>query len=291
MVSRYSDLYLNARNALREKEGDNAALCARELLAKAVGKRPEEIIANRDIYASEEIEETLNGYVQRMLNDEPLAYVLGEWDFYGMTLQVNRDVLIPRDDTMAVTDLAIDYALFLEQNPRVLDLCAGCGCIGLAIARRVKDAHVVLGEISPAAIRVARKNIQAQKMAGRVTCMAMDATRPAMNFIGKFDLIVSNPPYITSREMEHLQPSVKDFEPHLALHGGEDGLDFYRSITAGFTHALKPGGCLCFEFGMGQEKAVAEILLQHDYEIVKWKRDASGIMRAVQARRKEKDDR
>lgn len=290
MVSRYSDLYLNARNAMREKEGENASLYARELLAKAVGKRPEEIIANRDIYASEEIEQTLNGYVQRILQDEPLAYVLGEWDFCGMTLKVTPDVLIPRDDTLAVTELAIDYALFLDQNPRVLDLCAGSGCIGLAIANRVKDAHVVLGEISPAAIRVARANIQGQKLGGRVTCMAIDANRAAMNFIGKFDLIVSNPPYITSREMAQLQPSVARYEPHLALDGGTDGLDFYRSITQNFTHALKPGGCLCFEFGMGQEAAVEQILLQQDYEIVKWKRDASGIMRAVQARKKEKVD-
>lgn len=290
MVSRYSDLYLNARNALREKEGENASLCARELLAKAVGKRPEEIIANRDIYASEEIEQTLNGYVQRILQDEPLPYVLGEWDFCGMTLTVTPDVLIPRDDTLAVTELAIDYALLLDQNPRVLDLCTGSGCIGLAIANRVKDAHVVLGELSPAAIRVARSNIQRHKLGGRVTCMAMDAAKPAMNFIGKFDLIVSNPPYITSQEMTQLQPSVAQYEPHLALDGGPDGLDFYRSITQCFTHALKPGGCLCFEFGMGQEAAVEQILLQQDYEIVKWKRDASGIMRAVQARRKEKDD-
>ena len=289
MVSRYSDLYLNARSALREKEGENAALCARELLAKAAGKRPEEIIANRDIYASEEIEQTLNGYVERMLNDEPLPYILGEWDFCGMTFQVSRDVLIPRDDTMAVTELAVDYALFLDENPRVLDLCSGSGCIGLAIANRVKDARVVLGEISPSAIRVARKNIQNHSMGGRVTCMAIDALKPAMRFIGQFDLIVSNPPYITSRDMEQLQPSVKNFEPHMALHGGDDGLDFYRAITENFTHALKPGGCLCFEFGMGQEQDVEAILLQHGYEIVAWKRDASGIMRAVQARKKEKD--
>ena len=290
MVKRYSDLFLQARSALLCKEGDRAANCARELLAAASGKTPAAIVADRDIYAAEEVEQKLQEYVQRMLNDEPLAYVLGEWDFYGMTLQVTPDVLIPRDDTVAVTELAMEHALFLEKNPRILDLCSGSGCIGLAIARRVKDAHVVLGEIFPGAIRVAKRNIQNWKLGGRVTCMAIDARRPAMNFIGKFDLIVSNPPYITSAEMQTLEPSVRNFEPHLALDGGADGLDFYRSIPACFSHALKPNGHLCLEFGMGQEQAVEEILLQHGFEIVEWRRDAAGIMRAVKARKKEKDE-
>ena len=105
-----------------------------------------------------------------------MPYILGEWDFYGMTLTVTPDVLIPPDDTMAVTELAIKRALFLEQNPRILDLCTGSGCIGLAIARRVKDARVTLGDVSPA-LRVARQNVGSQRLSGRVKCP--DDRRPA----------------------------------------------------------------------------------------------------------------
>ena len=153
---RYSDLFLTAREALRTTQGENAANCARELLAAAAGKTTAEIIASRDIYAPADVAEALSGMLARMQRDEPLAYVLGEWDFAGMTLEVTPEVLIPRDDTMAVTELALACAGQLPDHPRILDLCAGSGCIGLAIAQRIPDAHVILGDVSPGALRVAR---------------------------------------------------------------------------------------------------------------------------------------
>ena len=215
---------------------------------------------------------------------EPTAYILGQWDFADMTLTVTPDVLIPRDDTMAVTELAIRKALFLPQNPRVLDLCTGSGCIGLAVARRVKDAKITLADVSPEALRVAKKNVADLHLGGRVSCVLADAKKPAAPFLGKFDLIVSNPPYVTTAEMETLDSSVKDFEPHLALHGGADGLDFYRAIVRNFTPALRPGGCVAFEFGQGQDAAVCAILEAADYQILELKEDNSGIVRAVLAR-------
>ena len=287
---RYSDLFLTAREALRPTQGENAANCARELLAAAAGKTTAEIIASRDIYAPADVAEALSGMLARMQRDEPLAYVLGEWDFAGMTLEVTPEVLIPRDDTMAVTELALACAGQLPDHPRILDLCAGSGCIGLAIAQRIPDAHVILGDVSPGALRVARKNIGKQKLQSRVTAMALDATRPAMRFIGKFHLIVSNPPYIPSGQLPTLDRSVRDYEPQLALDGGADGLAFYRSFVACYTHALEPSGSLCLEFGLGQEADVAKILEEGGYEITQWKRDASGIMRAVLACKKEKGE-
>ncbi len=285
MVKKYADLYLDARKALLPKEGGNAANIARELLCAASGKTAEAIIADRDLYASEEIDEKMQDYVRRALADEPLPYILGEWDFYGMTLSVTRDVLIPRDDTLAVTELAIKRALFLQQDPRILDLCTGSGCIGLAIAKRVKDARVTLGDISQGALRVAKRNIQEQRLQGRVSCLAIDVKKPASGFLGKFDLIVANPPYVTSAEMERLPDSVRNYEPHLALDGGTDGLDYYRAIVENFTPALQDGGYLCFEFGMGQENAVAQILYRHGYEIIEFKKDTGDITRAVLARK------
>ncbi len=284
MVKTYADLYLDARKALLPSEGMYAGNVARELVCAASGKTQEALIADRSLYASEEICMKMENYVRRHLTGEPTAYILGQWDFYDMTLTVTPDVLIPRDDTMAVTELAIKKALFLHQNPRILDLCTGSGCIGLAIARRVKDAKLTLADISPAALRVAKKNVADLRLGGRVTCVAADAKKPAAPFLGKFDLIVSNPPYVTTAEMERLDASVRDFEPHLALHGGEDGLDFYRAIVRNFTSALRPGGCIAFEFGQGQENSVCAILKQSDYRILELKEDNSGIVRSVLAK-------
>ena len=230
MVKTISQLYLEARRAfLAAEDPQTASLLARNLLCHASGKTQESVLMDRDKYASEEVCARMEAATTRILNGEPLAYVLGEWDFYGLTLQVDRNVLIPRDDTCAVTELAIRQALFLEQDPRILDLCTGSGCIGLAIASRVKDARVALADVSREALAVAKKNVILQKYPGRVSCVQADALKPAPAFLGKFDMIVSNPPYVTRAEMEELPESVKNFEPHLALYGGEDGLDLRLS--------------------------------------------------------------
>ena len=283
MVKTYADLYLDARKALLPTEGMYAGNIARELVCAASGKSQEALIADRALYASEEICLRVENFVRRHLGGEPTAYILGQWDFADMTLTVTPDVLIPRDDSMAVTELAIKKALFLPQNPRILDLCTGSGCIGLAVARRVKDAKVTLADVSHEALRVAKKNVADLHLSGRVSCVIADAKKPAAPFLGKFDMIVSNPPYVTTAEMETLDPSVRDFEPRLALHGGEDGLDFYRAIVQNFTPALRPGGCLALEFGMSQDPAVCDILTDAGYAVLELKEDNSGVVRAVLA--------
>ncbi|MGM9564280.1 MAG: peptide chain release factor N(5)-glutamine methyltransferase [Faecousia sp.] len=287
MVKKYADLYLDARRALLEKEGQFASNIARELVCAASGKTAEQMIADRELYASEEVCQLTADFVRRYALGEPMPYILGEWDFYDMTLTVTPDVLIPRDDTTVVTELAIKKALFLNQNPRILDLCTGSGCIGLAIAKRVKDARVTLGDVSQGALRVARRNIMDQKLANRVKCLPIDVLKPAQDFLGTFDLIVSNPPYIPTETWKTLDPSVRDFEPRLALDGGDDGLDFYRAILENFTSALQPGGWICFEFGIGQGNDVCSLLRQHGYEITELRKDSAEITRAVLARKRE----
>ena len=291
MVKTLSQLYSEARSAIeRQEDSQTASLLARDLLCHVTGKTKEEVIAHRDLYATEKDCTAMYACVQRVLAGEPLAYILGQWDFYGMTLTVDKNVLIPRDDTCAVTALAIKQALFLDASPRVLDLCTGSGCIGLAIAHRVKDAKVTLADISREALAVAKKNITDQKLSGRVTAINADALNEPMPFLGKFDMIVSNPPYITTEEMTKLDRSVKDYEPHLALHGGADGLVFYRSIAEKYQKALKPGGYLCFEFGMGQGDAVCAILEENGYTILERSRDYNDRERAVLARYDRKED-
>lgn len=290
MVKKYSDLYLDARKALLPTEGQQASNSARELLSFVSGKSQEQIIASRDLYASEEICARMEDMVARKLSGEPLAYLLEEWDFYGMRLYINRNVLIPRDDTMAVTELAIKKTLFLEQNPRVLDLCTGSGCIGLAVANKVRDARVVLADISREALAVAKKNALLQKLGTRVSCVQVDVREGAPAFLGTFDLIVSNPPYVTASEMTELEDSVRCFEPHLALDGGEDGLDFYRAIVENYSGILNPGGFFCFEFGMGQGDAVCDILEKAGFSIVERKNDYRDVERAVLAQKNREEE-
>ena len=291
MVKQYGVLYQDTRRALLQTENvQDAGVLARMLVCQASGKSQAEFLADRDLYASEKIVQEVETGLQRLLNQEPIAYILGQWEFYGLPLHVSPDVLIPRDDTCAVADLAIHQALFLDKDPRILDLCCGSGCIGLAIASRVKDAKVTLADISQKALGVAKENVALNKLSGRVRCVAADALRPAFPFLGKFDMIVSNPPYITAEEMKQLPRSVAEYEPHLALYGGEDGLDFYRSIAKNFAPALKPGGYLAFEFGETQGDDVCAILEENGYTIVERKKDFNDRERAVLAQYGRKDE-
>ncbi len=291
MVKQYGQLYLDTRRALLETENaQDAGVMARMLVCHVSGKSQAEFLADRDLYASDKIVAGVEDGLKRLLNQEPMAYILGQWEFYGLPLKVSPKVLIPRDDTCAVAELAIKQALFLEKDPRVLDLCCGSGCIGLAIASRVKDAKVTLADMSMDALSVAKENTALNKLSGRVRCVQADALKPAFPFLGKFDMIVSNPPYITGADMKDLPKSVADYEPHMALYGGEDGLDFYRSIAKNFVPALKPGGYLCFEFGDGQGDDVCAILQEYGYTILDRTRDYNDRERAVLAQLGRKDN-
>ena len=282
MVKKYSDLYRETRKALLPIDGPHqAGVTARELLQLASGKSAAELLADGEKYADTSVCTALEQYVARMQKGEPLAYILGQWEFYGLKLYVTPDVLIPRDDTCALAEIAIRQALFLDQNPRILDLCTGSGCIGIAIASRVKDAKVTLADLSREALAVAKKNVVLHHMTGRVSCVQADAMAVPPAFLGQFDMIVSNPPYIDAKDMETLEVSVRDFEPRMALYGGPDGLDFYRSITEKYRHHLKPGGYLCFEYGEDQGDAVCDILAANGFVVRQRVKDFCGTERAV----------
>lgn len=285
MVKKRAEVYQEIRRTLLPREGaQSAGMIARELICFVTEMRPERLLADMDAPMDEKQYLTVCRMTQRILSGEPLAYVLGQWDFYGMTLEVDPRVLIPRDDTCAVTELAIQQGIFLKDNPRILDICTGSGCIGIAVASRVKDAKVTLADLSRDALAVAKRNVAAQKLTGRVSCVQADAMKEPGSFLGKFDMIVSNPPYVTEQEMTELPASVKDYEPHMALYGGTDGLDFYRSICRNYRKALKPGGYLCFEFGMGQGDDVCRILTENGFTVLERTKDYHEIERAVLAR-------
>ena len=228
----------------------------------------------------QDVEEQARALMRRHLAGEPLAYLIGEWEFYGLPLDISEQVLIPRSDTEVLAGEAIRW-LQTQQDARVLDLCAGSGCVGLAVASQVHACRVVLGEKSEAALRICRQNIRRSGLLGRVTPMPADALEPPTRQLGEFDCIVCNPPYIPTQDIETLDVSVRDYEPHMALDGGEDGLEFYRAISENWREALHPGARLYFEVGIGQADSVLRIMRRQGFGELEIVPDTAGIPRVV----------
>ncbi len=280
MAITYNNLYLDIRQQLRRSGIEAATLEARELVCFGTGKTREELTRDGGLYASPEVEGRVRDLVARHLAGEPVAYLIGEWEFYGLPLDISRDVLIPRPDTEVLVEQALEYLRPLGEC-RVLDLCAGSGCIGLAAASQLPEARVVLGEYSDAALRICRQNVRRNGLSGRVVAMPVDALRKPERSLGEFQCILSNPPYIPKADIDGLDSSVKDYEPHLALDGGEDGLDFYRSISEQWKATLVPGGRLYFEVGIGQADSVLRIMRSQGFGDIQIIKDLHGIPRVV----------
>lgn len=282
MATTYNNLYLDARRRLREAGVEGAQLEARELVCAAAGKSREQYYRDMALYASDPVEEKLRQLVERRLAGEPVAYLIGEWEFYGLTLTVNRDVLIPRMDTEVLAERAILLARAAGEGARVLDLCAGSGCVGLAVASNVPDCRVVLADISQAALKTCKQNIRRCDLNARVTCVQADALAPPEAALWDFDVIACNPPYIPTRDIAGLDRSVRDYEPRSALDGGEDGLDFYRAVVSQWGSALRLGGSLLFEVGVGQAADVERLMAEHGFSDVQSSQDTQGIWRVVE---------
>ncbi len=280
MAITYNNLYLDIRQQLRRAGIEAATLEARELVCFGTGKSREELARDGGLYASPELERRARELAARHLAGEPVAYLIGEWEFYGLPLDISRDVLIPRPDTEVLAGQAIAYVKTLGEC-RVLDLCAGSGCIGLAVAAQAAQARVVLGEWSDAALKICRQNVRRNGLSGRVVPMQADAREKPDKSLGEFQCIVSNPPYIPRADIPGLDASVRDYEPHLALDGGEDGLDFYRTIAEKWRTALTPGGRLYFEVGIGQADGVLRIMRAQGFGDIQVVKDLHGVPRVV----------
>ena len=280
MAITYNNLYMDIRQELHRAGIQAATLEARELVCFAAGKTREQFVRDGRLYVPQDVEEQARALMRRHLAGEPLAYLIGEWEFYGLPLDISEQVLIPRSDTEVLAGEAIRW-LQTQQDARVLDLCAGSGCVGLAVASQVHACRVVLGEKSEAALRICRQNIRRSGLLGRVTPMPADALEPPTRQLGEFDCIVCNPPYIPTQEIETLDVSVRDYEPHMALDGGEDGLEFYRAISENWREALHPGARLYFEVGIGQADSVLRIMRRQGFGELEIVPDTAGIPRVV----------
>ena len=286
----YNDVYMEARRALRSAGVEAYGLEARLLLAAAADKSVEDFLRDVRLYPGGDFEARAQEYLDRRLAGEPAAYIAGSWEFHGLELEVNANVLIPRSDTEVVTEAAIAF-LGDRREARVLDLCTGSGCIGLAIAAAVPDCRVVLADIDRRALMLARRNALRTKLSQRVLALEADALAPPSRQLGMFDLIVSNPPYVPTEELERLDASVRDYEPWTALDGGADGLDFYRAIFARWPVLLKADGCLALECGEGQSETLRRFGTQVGFTDIAVFPDAGGTERALTFRRTNENEK
>ena len=277
----YNELYLGARNLLRQNGVESYNLEARILVAKAAGKPVAELLRDLNLYATPAIEETVQGFLRRRLAGEPVAYIPGTWEFYGLPMVVTPDVLIPRMDTEVLVDTAKELLIGRKMDARILDLCCGSGCISCALGHELPASKLVAVDISASALEICRKNISLNRLTTRVLTMQADATFSPPLGIGQFDMLVSNPPYIASDEILTLDNSVRDYEPVWALDGGENGLRFYKSIIKFWKSVLRPGGFLLFEVGEGQAEAVKEMLLAGGFDSAETRQDTLGVDRVV----------
>lgn len=207
----------------------------------------------------------------------PVAYLIGEKEFYGLPFYVNESTLIPRPDT----ELLVEWAIEKAEGKRVLDVCTGTGCIGISVAKNAHISALTLADISAEALSVSQKN--ADRLSVRAAFFQLDILKDSLP--GQFDLILSNPPYIESDVIPTLERDVQNYEPHLALDGGADGLDFYPVIIKKAYAALSPGGWLGLEIGFAQGEAVSG-MMHPFFEEVRILYDLAGHMRAVVGRKK-----
>lgn len=250
------------------------AMCVAEhIFQKKLGA----LLLEKPVATDEQLKFAYN-IAYRRISGEPLQYLLGKWEFFGLPFYVGPGVLIPRQDTETLVETAIELSRNFNK-PKIIDLCSGSGCIACAVSFHVKDANVYALEKSERAIGYLNKNIELNE--SKITVIQADVFKPkAVLEYGKFDIIVCNPPYLTAKDMDSLQTEVT-FEPTEALFGGNDGLNFYRKITELWKNLLNDGGILAYEIGMGQENDVSDIMIKNGFTNILFVKDLSGITRVV----------
>ncbi len=256
---------------------------AEELLASAAGRPRGWFHARRRDEADDGDAARFRGLVARRAAGEPLQYLLGEWEFLGRTFRVDPRALIPRGETEVIVELAREAAPAARV---ILDAGTGSGILAVSLALERPDARVVAVDRSEAALALAHANAALHGVAARVSFLASDwlsalAPRPL------FDLAVANPPYVPRVDAPHVEKTVSDHEPHLALFGGDDGLDAVRVLLAELPPRLLPGAPFCFEIGYGQAREVSGLVEAcPDFALEDVRLDAAGIPRTVVARRR-----
>ena len=223
--------------------------------------------------------------VKKRSEGYPLQYLLGQWEFYGYPFKVNENVLIPRADTELIIENVLEICRKNNlTSPKIADLCSGSGCIAITLKKQIPSAEVYAMEISEKAIEIIHSNAVLND--AEINILNCDVLNPETENLPIFDIIVSNPPYLTQKEMDTLQKEVT-FEPSLALFGGNDGLDFYRKITSIWKNFLRKDGWLIYESGDGQNEDIKNILGKNNFYNITLSRDLNNIIRNVTAQKSE----
>lgn len=246
-----------------------------------------ELIMHGDKAADGKAAEGFFSAISERSNGKPLQYIIGKWGFMGLEFYVGDGVLIPRDDTEIVVEAAFDFLKSIKA-PKVIDLCSGSGAIAIAIAKQFPESEVTAAELSDSAIEYLKRNKELNR-ADNVKIIKADVTEQCDIYNdGYFDLIVSNPPYIQSDEIDTLQRELQ-YEPRMALDGGSDGLNFYRAITEKWHSKLRIGGMLAYEVGEEQYEPVREMLKAHGFKDITYRIDIQGFKRTVQGFKDDSD--
>lgn len=270
------EAYNNTKKRLAAVGIEDSVFEAKAIIRHITGLSNNEILTNYMNNLTEFQENNLTAIMRQREIRYPLQYILGKWGFYKYKFNVGVGVLIPRNDTEILVETASEF-LKEKQNPQVLDLCAGSGCIGISLAKDYPDSAVVMVEKFPEAARYIEQNVKLNEAYNTLLIMG-DVLEGDGS--GEYDLIVSNPPYIPETELSFMNEETK-FEPETALLCDGDGLLFYRTISEKYKNSLKDGGMLAFEVGFRQADAVSEILNQNGYKEIKKIKDYNGTERVV----------
>lgn len=280
MIRTINDVYLDLRAEFRKKGIAGYEVEARELVTFALELDYDQFTAKRNQFIFEKDEKKIHQLKELRYSGVPIQHITGRWEFYGLPLEVTTDTLIPRPDTETLVEVGIEL-LKDRSKGRLLDLCCGTGCVGMAVLKNVSEGITgVFADLSEPALEVTRHNLVKNHLTPRAMTVQVDAMEDASPVLGKFHLITCNPPYIPTAEIMTLDAEVQR-EPHMALDGGEDGLDFYRAVSLNFATALAKGGALAFEVGLGQFEDVMKIMEEAGYRYVQSRCDLAGIERVV----------
>lgn len=274
------ELYLETKNRLEKAGISDPAFDAACIIQKHTGMARHEIV----LYGSRPVRCDINSFwedVDRRSRREPLQYIIGTWSFYGLDFYVGQGVLIPRPDTEILCQTAVEF-LKNREKPKLLELCAGSACLSTAVVKNVENCGLCCVELSDDALFYLKKNLKLHGLLESTEVLKADVLlKDTVNILPTgFDALVCNPPYIRSRDIKALEPEVTDFEPHLALDGGEDGLEFYRAAEI-YLPLIKSGGLMAFEIGFDQATDVAELFLGFGLREVFIKKDFGGNNRVV----------
>ena len=270
----YQEIYKQGVSALKKAGIEEASLDARLLLEEVCGTDRTALYVHGEKELTGQQEEEYLEKIRLRAERIPLQHILGKTEFMGLTFLVNRDVLCPRPDTEILVEEVMKY---LHDGMRILDIGTGSGCILLSLLHYSNDCQGVGADISKSALRTAREN--AERLSAEQVCFVESDLFEYVE--GQFEIIVSNPPYIKSSDIEDLMPEVKDHDPRSALDGGEDGLFFYRKITGRAKEHLSGGGMLFYEIGCEQGKAVSGIMEEQGFRDIQIVKDFSGLDRVV----------